>query len=175
MDDDVVGPWPPLEDAFEPSRPPSRGRRTAAWTGPLAAAPAAARHPDPGADPDPDPRADGDADPQADAVTDAEAEADTPADGDAEADVQPGAVSPSPSLLRWLTRRRRRGGAGTPAPPLRRSCRLDRPGVELEGAAAPRGERRVEDVERAEGLHPLDEVVLAVAVESAHGEAARVA
>jgi len=38
MDDDVVGPWPPLEDAFEPSRQRSRGRRTAAWTGALAAA-----------------------------------------------------------------------------------------------------------------------------------------
>jgi len=38
MDDDVVGPWPPLEDAFEPPRPRSRGRRAAAWTGALAAA-----------------------------------------------------------------------------------------------------------------------------------------
>src|SRR6185437_3151483 len=41
----------------------------------------------------------------------------------------------------------------------------DRPRVELEGAGPPRGQGRVEDVERAEGLDAVDEVLLAEAVQ----------
>src|SRR5215469_2583151 len=48
------------------------------------------------------------------------------------------------------------------------------PRVELEGAGPPRGERGVEDVQRVERLHPVDKVLLAEAIQGAHGEAARV-
>ena len=51
---------------------------------------------------------------------------------------------------------------------------LDRPGVELEGTGPPRGEGRVEHVERVERLDAGDQVVLAEAVEGAHGEPAGV-
>src|SRR5437764_3966846 len=50
----------------------------------------------------------------------------------------------------------------------------DRPGVDLEGAPAPGGEGRVEDVERVERLDPLDQVVFPEPVEGAHGEPAGV-
>src|SRR5712691_7117808 len=44
------------------------------------------------------------------------------------------------------------------------------PRVELEGAGSPGGEGGVEDVQRAECLHPVDEVLLAEPVEGAHGK-----
>src|SRR5207247_8509278 len=50
----------------------------------------------------------------------------------------------------------------------------DRPRVELEGAGPPRGQGRVEDVKRAEGLDAVDEILLAEAVQRAHGEPAGV-
>src|SRR5215472_7817757 len=46
------------------------------------------------------------------------------------------------------------------------------PGVELEGPCAPRGERRVEHVQRVESLDAVDEVFLAEPVQGAHGEPA---
>src|SRR5215468_10138369 len=48
------------------------------------------------------------------------------------------------------------------------------PGVELEGSGPPRRERGVEDVQRVERLHPVDEVLLAETVQGAHREPARV-
>src|SRR6266851_6379928 len=50
----------------------------------------------------------------------------------------------------------------------------DRPGVELEGTGAPGGQGGVEDVQRAEGPDPVDEVLLAEPVQGAHGEPAGV-
>src|SRR5437773_265052 len=44
------------------------------------------------------------------------------------------------------------------------------PGVELEGAGPPRREGGVEDVQRVERLHPVDEVLLAEPVQGPHGE-----
>src|SRR5579859_7638949 len=43
----------------------------------------------------------------------------------------------------------------------------DRPGVELEGTGSPGGQGGVEDVQRAEGLDPVDEVLLAEPVQGA--------
>src|SRR6516164_10624254 len=48
------------------------------------------------------------------------------------------------------------------------------PGVELESPGPPRGEGGVQDVERVERLHPVDQVLLAEAVQRAHGEPAGV-
>src|SRR3954449_10815851 len=50
----------------------------------------------------------------------------------------------------------------------------DRPGVELEGAVAPRRQRRVEHVERVERLDAVEQEVLREAVERAAREAAGV-
>src|SRR3954447_1778472 len=51
---------------------------------------------------------------------------------------------------------------------------LDRPGVQLEGLVAPRGQRGVEHVERMERLDARHEVLLREAVQRAGGEAAGV-
>src|SRR5260370_24197990 len=50
----------------------------------------------------------------------------------------------------------------------------DRPGVELEGTGSPGGQSGVEDVQRAEGPDPVDQVLLAEPVQGAHGEPAGV-
>src|ERR1700680_3296457 len=51
---------------------------------------------------------------------------------------------------------------------------LQGPGIELEGTIAPCGERGVEYVEGVEGLHAINQVILPKAIESAHGESARI-
>src|SRR3954449_12276809 len=52
------------------------------------------------------------------------------------------------------------------------SIALEGPGVELEGLLAPRGQRRVEHVERVKRLDALHQQVLRETVQRARGEAA---
>src|SRR5215213_11687582 len=54
------------------------------------------------------------------------------------------------------------------------SATSDGPGVQLERAFLPRGERGVEDIERVERLDPVNEVVLTEAVQRPHREPAGV-
>src|SRR5919109_3598555 len=60
------------------------------------------------------------------------------------------------------------------APATARRARSDRPRVELERALAPCGERRVEHVERVEGLDAVEQEVLRETVERPAREPARV-
>src|SRR5260370_32999188 len=50
----------------------------------------------------------------------------------------------------------------------------DRPGVELEGTGSPGGQSGVEDVQRAEGPYPVDQVLRAEPGQGAHGAPAGV-